>query len=417
MPDHLRATHTRLQDLLDAALEGDDLTVETTRSTLQELLSALEELRVAEEELATQSEQLAASAAAIDEERERFVELFEFAPDAYLETDELGKIAEANQAASLLFGIPVRLLTGKLLVTSVHPDDRRRFRHLLTRAVEDGVTEETQVRLATRDGRAVVAGITVARQQHPSLTSVQLRWLVRDITDRTKLEAQVEVLEDEVELLRRVAEVQRLVTEDPLAATLAAVVELAHDLLPGCQVGLTLLGRSDMERSISVGDRARELDLRQRAAQEGPCVEAARGTTIVRGPPEEWPVLADVDDVVEVVAVPIIDDGNIAGALNVYAMAARLDDHQLGLLEVLTRQAAVALENAALYAASANLAHGLEDALRTRGVIERAKGILMAREGIEEGAAFDVLRRGSQRENVKLHDLAARIVMSAAPPG
>jgi len=417
LPEHLRSTHARLQGLLDTAIADQDLPSEAAHAVLQEMLAALEELRVAEEELTAQSEQLAASSATIDEERERFVELFEFAPDAYFETDELGKIVEANHAASALLGIAPRPLTGKLLVTFVDTDDRRVFRRLLARALAGEAVDETQVRLVTRDGRAIDVGITVARQERPSLTSTQLRWLVRDITERLTLQGQVDDLAGEVELLVRAAEVQRLVAgEDPLAITLRGLAELAQDLLPGCQVGMTLLGRSDMERSMSAGERARELDARQRAAGEGPCIETASSATMVRGRPGDWPVLADAHDVVEIVAVPIIDADEVAGALNVYAMDHPVDARELRLLGVLVRQASVALDNATLYVASANLARGLTSALETRGVIERAKGILMAREAMDDDAAFEVLKRASQRENVKLHDIAARIVESVLTP-
>jgi AmiR/NasT family two-component response regulator len=39
-----------------------------------------------------------------------------------------------------------------------------------------------------------------------------------------------------------------------------------------------------------------------------------------------------------------------------------------------------------------------------------AKGILMEREGCDRDEAFDILRRGSQRENRKLRDLADALV-------
>ena len=42
-------------------------------------------------------------------------------------------------------------------------------------------------------------------------------------------------------------------------------------------------------------------------------------------------------------------------------------------------------------------------------VIEQAKGIIMAQSGWSEGHAFDA-RRASQRENVRVRDLAARLV-------
>ena len=43
-------------------------------------------------------------------------------------------------------------------------------------------------------------------------------------------------------------------------------------------------------------------------------------------------------------------------------------------------------------------------------VIEQAKGIVMAQQRCGPEEAFDVLRRASQRTNVKLHVLAEQIV-------
>ena len=52
--------------------------------------------------------------------------------------------------------------------------------------------------------------------------------------------------------------------------------------------------------------------------------------------------------------------------------------------------------------------------LETMPVIEQAKGILMAQSGCGPEAAFDVLRRASQRSNVPVRDLAAQIVARTA---
>jgi AmiR/NasT family two-component response regulator len=54
--------------------------------------------------------------------------------------------------------------------------------------------------------------------------------------------------------------------------------------------------------------------------------------------------------------------------------------------------------------------HELTTALEGRDVVGLAKGILMATEIISSDAAFDVLRRASQRENRKLRDVAADLV-------
>ena len=58
--------------------------------------------------------------------------------------------------------------------------------------------------------------------------------------------------------------------------------------------------------------------------------------------------------------------------------------------------------------------------LESMPVIEQAKGIIMAQSRCTEAEAFDMLRRASQRSNISVRDLAARIVAKAsgtAPPG
>jgi AmiR/NasT family two-component response regulator len=63
------------------------------------------------------------------------------------------------------------------------------------------------------------------------------------------------------------------------------------------------------------------------------------------------------------------------------------------------------------------LAEGLGEAMKSRAVIEQAKGMLMAAQGCDEDTAFDLLVKASQRENVKLRDVARRIVERRTQPG
>ena len=54
--------------------------------------------------------------------------------------------------------------------------------------------------------------------------------------------------------------------------------------------------------------------------------------------------------------------------------------------------------------------HELEGAFGRRATTERAKGILMERHGIDEQAAFEMLRDHSRTQNRKLIDLATAVV-------
>lgn len=63
------------------------------------LPEVLEELKTAEEDLRQQNIYL-------EQERQKYQDLFNFAPDGYLVTDPSGVIKSANQAISHLLGIP-----------------------------------------------------------------------------------------------------------------------------------------------------------------------------------------------------------------------------------------------------------------------------------------------------------------------
>jgi response regulator NasT len=56
--------------------------------------------------------------------------------------------------------------------------------------------------------------------------------------------------------------------------------------------------------------------------------------------------------------------------------------------------------------------HNLEGAFARRAMIERAKGILMATHAIDDHQAFEMLRNDSQRNGIKLVDLAEAVVHS-----
>jgi ANTAR domain. len=58
----------------------------------------------------------------------------------------------------------------------------------------------------------------------------------------------------------------------------------------------------------------------------------------------------------------------------------------------------------------------LETALVSRIVIEQAKGVLRARHGLDVTTAFEVLRRGARSNQLRVHDLATRVVEEPDTP-
>src|SRR5438067_9504023 len=89
-----------------------------------------------------------------------------------------------------------------------------------------------------------------------------------------------------------------------------------------------------------------------------------------------------------------------------------------GKLEIFAGNAAGAVAVAMKLADQTQMSEDLHEALTSRAVIDQASGIIMAQQRCGAGAAFDILRRGSQNRNVKVRELAAEIVsnVSGKPP-
>lgn len=89
--------------------------LEIIAQAFEELCITLEELQIANEELCKQNEELSLAHQAVEAERQRYLDLFEFAPDGYLVTDKDGAILEANRAAGTLLNVSQQFLVGKPL--------------------------------------------------------------------------------------------------------------------------------------------------------------------------------------------------------------------------------------------------------------------------------------------------------------
>ena len=86
----------------------------------------------------------------------------------------------------------------------------------------------------------------------------------------------------------------------------------------------------------------------------------------------------------------------------------------MALLKLYITAASAAIANARRYAKARGLAENLGKALDSRALIDQAIGVVMARRGIGAEQAFDELARESQNNNIKLRDLAARVVENAS---
>ena len=149
----------------------------------EDLASTLEELRAAEEEIYRQYEELDKRGEELDRERQRYRDLFENAPDAYLVTNSQGVILEANAAAIAVLGMGQEFVLKKPLSVFVAEEDRDVFRNEMHFLRHSRGLRDWELRL-----RNFPASISVTTIYSTDGDEVSLRWLIRDISERKMAE-------------------------------------------------------------------------------------------------------------------------------------------------------------------------------------------------------------------------------------
>jgi GAF domain-containing protein len=204
-----------------------------------------------------------------------------------------------------------------------------------------------------------------------------------------------------------------------LQPTLDAIASTAVAMLsPARYAGLTVVSRGELIPRATTGEPPLLLDHLQQKLGDGPCINAAKHQRVFRieDTREElrWPEFTAAAvrlNVRSMLCVPLWIDERGLGALSLYAdEAAAFSDPHERVTSLLATFAALAL-------AEAQHADQMHDALANRDVIGQAKGILMERHGLTADAAFSVLSRVSQAENLKVAEIARRLMQTGRLPG
>lgn len=203
--DHQIALQHRIVALQQRVTGEPAQAAEVLVEAMEDLRAALEELRVADEELRQQNEALATARSAVEAERQRYQELFDFAPDGYLITDTAGIIQEANRAAATMFGVLPHYLVGKPLMIFLDLEEHAAFCvQLRFRLPQSERVQEWEMRVQPRQGAPFPVALTVSPICDSQGTPVGLRWLLHDITMRKQAEKALQQAQEVLE--RRVAE-------------------------------------------------------------------------------------------------------------------------------------------------------------------------------------------------------------------
>jgi PAS domain S-box-containing protein len=127
--------------------------------------------------LAARWEELEEEAEELATEGRRYLDFFQFAPEAYLVTDREGTISAANHGARELLGLPVP--EGKPLSTFIALDQRAAFRGQLGLLRDARACPSLRWNSAVRDRRGTRIGVNLHVRVMESGTARGYCWLIR----------------------------------------------------------------------------------------------------------------------------------------------------------------------------------------------------------------------------------------------
>lgn len=224
------------------------------------------------------------------------------------------------------------------------------------------------------------------------------------------------------------ASLQRLAgqgTADQLLPTLGAVVDACVDLFGVSGSGIMLADEQNMIRYVAASDGpGRILEVVESDTGQGPCTQAFVTNRVVASTDvtaeSRWPRLATLlqpHGVRGVLGVPVRLGGAPVGTLDVYMdRPHHWTDEECAALARYSDVIEATLSAALSAHTAGELAGQLQYALDYRVTIERGIGYLMARDHLDQVAAFNKLRQASRNTRAKVGSVAEHLLSTGELP-
>jgi len=162
---------------------------DTRKMTSTKVQHVIHELELHQIDLELQNEELRRTQVQLSESRDRYSDLYEFAPIGYITLNKEGEVQESNLTAAMMLGIERESLLGTNVVRFIAPVSTREW-HLHRRAAfSSGLKQVTELEMCTADGTRLVVrleGIAFGPEHRR-----RCRTALIDITEQKRLEEQL----------------------------------------------------------------------------------------------------------------------------------------------------------------------------------------------------------------------------------
>lgn len=170
--------------------------------TVQKLLH---DLQVHQVELEMQNEELRRTQELLEESRDRYVDLYEFAPVGYLTLSSEAKIVSINLTGATLLGEERKRLLQRRFAHMVLPADRNLWQQYFIDAMQPGGPQVCELMLQRSDGSCFDAHLDVLFSVVDAATQT-LRVTLTDISERKRMEKLLQEKNAELERVSLAAE-------------------------------------------------------------------------------------------------------------------------------------------------------------------------------------------------------------------
>lgn len=217
-----------------------------------------------------------------------------------------------------------------------------------------------------------------------------------------------------------------LVDEFDALDFLHTLTDRSVELLDADAAGVILSDqRGHLQVVASTSNRAQDLELFELQSDEGPCLDCFTTGHVVANvglsvAQERWPRFSAAfirAGYQSAHAVPLRLRNQVIGAMNLFCVnQTTLSEDDLALAQALADVATIGLLQERAVRQSDLVSEQLQTALNSRVLIEQAKGVLLARAGVDVDVAFRLMREHSRRNHQPLREVAARVIDGAITP-
>jgi len=169
---------------------------ELSSRSVEEIQRLIHELRVHQIELELQNQELRTAQIALEESRDKYVDLYNGAPVAYFTTDYKGLILEANLKAAQFLGIGRRQLVGLPLARFFRQEDADLWHLQLREVFETGSRQTRELRFLKSGGSEFYGRVESLAVRDSGGRLDRCRTIVSDITDRKLAEEECRQIEE-----------------------------------------------------------------------------------------------------------------------------------------------------------------------------------------------------------------------------